>query len=441
MTTTRPPPRHRTGTDRTQHPRPPHRLPPHIARAIATGGGALTVVSTFLAWTWTAAFPGDLTVYGYPGGLQVLVLVGGALTALFGLSSYGIKGLRWLTPAGADSAVRLAALGAFATAWFTVIAISRRASAASSTSNPAPTSPPSPPSSPWLGALALPYERPESPRRPRRQRYDQFRHNLATAGHRKAASPPPPPARETLPAYAEILIIAAVLALGLAVFTYGIDHRVRRTLHRLPHHRRLRLRGALTRPASSTASPRSPPSTATSPSSAPSSPPRPSPSPRPTTSTPTIGVNILIFATVALGLNIVVGLAGLLDLGYVAFLGVGAYAAALVSGSPSSASRRPVPLLGRRPHRRRRLHWSSASSSAPPPCDCAATTSPSSPSASERSSASPSTTSTAPPDPTSPTAPTASPRIPDLDIFGFDFGDHPRHRSASPSAASPTTSS
>ncbi len=52
----------------------------------------------------------------------------------------------------------------------------------------------------------------------------------------------------------------------------------------------------------------------------------------------TIGVNILIFATVALGLNIVVGLAGLLDLGYVAFLGVGAYAAALVSGSPPHPS-------------------------------------------------------------------------------------------------------
>jgi branched-chain amino acid transport system permease protein len=46
--------------------------------------------------------------------------------------------------------------------------------------------------------------------------------------------------------------------------------------------------------------------------------------------------DILIFATVALGLNIVVGLAGLLDLGYVAFLGVGAYTAALVSGAASS---------------------------------------------------------------------------------------------------------
>lgn len=74
-------------------------MPENLGRALATGGGVLTVVSTFLAWTWTDAFPGDLTVYGYPGGLQVLVLIAGALTALFGLASYGTKGLRWLTPA------------------------------------------------------------------------------------------------------------------------------------------------------------------------------------------------------------------------------------------------------------------------------------------------------------------------------------------------------
>ena len=53
-------------------------LPESIGRALATGGGVLAVVSTFLAWTWTEAFPGNLTVYGYPGGLQVLVLIGGA---------------------------------------------------------------------------------------------------------------------------------------------------------------------------------------------------------------------------------------------------------------------------------------------------------------------------------------------------------------------------
>lgn len=72
-------------------------IPANLARALATGGSVLAVVSTFLAWTWTADFPGDLTFYGYPGGLQVLVLVGGALATLFCLASYGVRGLGWLT--------------------------------------------------------------------------------------------------------------------------------------------------------------------------------------------------------------------------------------------------------------------------------------------------------------------------------------------------------
>lgn len=45
----------------------------------------------------------------------------------------------------------------------------------------------------------------------------------------------------------------------------------------------------------------------------------------------TIMTNALIYATIALGLNIVVGLAGLLDLGYVAFFAVGAYSYALLN--------------------------------------------------------------------------------------------------------------
>ncbi len=45
-----------------------------------------------------------------------------------------------------------------------------------------------------------------------------------------------------------------------------------------------------------------------------------------------------IFATAAIGLNVVVGLAGLLDLGYIAFFGVGAYVAALTSGAGVSTS-------------------------------------------------------------------------------------------------------
>jgi branched-chain amino acid transport system permease protein len=46
-----------------------------------------------------------------------------------------------------------------------------------------------------------------------------------------------------------------------------------------------------------------------------------------------IATQVLIFAATAMGLNIVVGLAGLLDLGYVAFLGAGAYVAAMLSNS------------------------------------------------------------------------------------------------------------
>lgn len=46
-----------------------------------------------------------------------------------------------------------------------------------------------------------------------------------------------------------------------------------------------------------------------------------------------VAVQVLIFAATAVGLNIVVGLAGLLDLGYIAFLGAGAYVGAMLSRS------------------------------------------------------------------------------------------------------------
>ena len=45
----------------------------------------------------------------------------------------------------------------------------------------------------------------------------------------------------------------------------------------------------------------------------------------------TVAVNSLVYAILALGLNIVVGWAGLLDLGYIAFFGTGAYGYALFS--------------------------------------------------------------------------------------------------------------
>ncbi|MEV6382157.1 branched-chain amino acid ABC transporter permease [Streptomyces sp. NPDC051773] len=312
-------------------------IPETAGRALATGGGVLAVISTFLAWTWTSAFPGDLTYYGYPGGLQVLVLIGGALTALFGLASYGIKGLRWLVPAGADSSIKLAALGTFVTAWYTILAISVElgglvnlepggylAAAATLAA--------------LLGALALPFERPAPETAdPEDTAWEQF---LLGARNAHAvikacfATGTAAPARK-IPAYAEILIIVAAMALGLIVFTYGIGTEydelfvgflitagfaigalskaglVARVSAVTAKHRTVTMIGAFTAAAAF-------PFTQSDDQYA------------------TIGVYILIFATVALGLNIVVGLAGLLDLGYVAFLGVGAYTAAMVSGSPSS---------------------------------------------------------------------------------------------------------
>jgi branched-chain amino acid transport system permease protein len=50
----------------------------------------------------------------------------------------------------------------------------------------------------------------------------------------------------------------------------------------------------------------------------------------------TVAANIGVYAATAIGLNIVVGLAGLLDLGYVAFLGIGAFVAANFSGAAAS---------------------------------------------------------------------------------------------------------
>ncbi|HET9649571.1 MAG TPA: branched-chain amino acid ABC transporter permease [Microlunatus sp.] len=49
-----------------------------------------------------------------------------------------------------------------------------------------------------------------------------------------------------------------------------------------------------------------------------------------------IATQVMIFAATAMGLNIVVGLAGLLDLGYIAFLGSGAFVAAILSRSAFS---------------------------------------------------------------------------------------------------------
>src|SRR5207247_4631586 len=55
-------------------------------------------------------------------------------------------------------------------------------------------------------------------------------------------------------------------------------------------------------------------------------------------------VSMAIFAMMAIGLNIVVGYAGLLDLGYVAFYAIGAYAAAWLPSPHFAAFGIPLPV-------------------------------------------------------------------------------------------------
>ncbi|MGW1767464.1 branched-chain amino acid ABC transporter permease [Streptomyces sp. NPDC002073] len=272
------------------------------------GGSLATIASTYLAWTWTTDFPGDLTIYGSPAPLQMLTLVGALLTAAFALSALGTKGFGWLTPTGARKAVWLLALGTFATTLFTVVSIAVELGGVAHLEPGAYVAV----VASLVPALAA-YKLPDDTRK------------AAPAGK--------------LPSWAEILVITGAFAVGLYVVTFGIDTDdkepqlfiayliivlfattallksglVERFSEITARNRQVTIIGTM---AAAVAFPFIQQSGDTY---------------------TLIAVNILIFATVALGLNVVVGLAGLLDLGYVAFLGVGAYTAALVSGSTASA--------------------------------------------------------------------------------------------------------
>ncbi|MFE0652177.1 branched-chain amino acid ABC transporter permease [Streptomyces sp. NPDC059534] len=272
------------------------------------GGSLATVASAFLAWTWTSAFPGNLTIYGNPAPLQLLTLVGGLLTGLHALSALGVKGLGWLTPAGTRKALWILALGTFATTAFTTISIVVELGAVVDLE-------------PGAGVAVLV------------SAVSAVAAYLLPDDTRKAA-----PAK-ALPSWAEILVIVAVFAVGLFVVTFGIDTDDSEPqlfiayLILVGFSATALVKSGLTQRLSGiTARNRQVTITAAIVMAI------AFPFIQQSGDTYTlIAVNILIFATVALGLNIVVGLAGLLDLGYVAFLGVGAYTAALVSGATSSA--------------------------------------------------------------------------------------------------------
>lgn len=272
------------------------------------GGSLLTIISTFLAWTWTSEFPGDLTYYGSPAPIQFLSLVGALLTAAHALSALGVKGLRWLTPTGARKPVWILSLGTLAGTWFTVIAIAWVLGGFVHLEPGAYLA--------LIGSLV-----------PALAAY-----KLPDDSHKAAAA-------KKLPSWGEILIIIGAFAVGLYVVTFGIDTDDKEPQLFVTYliivgfaAFALLKSGLFDRLGLLTAKNRQVTLIGTAAAAI------TFPFIQQSGDTYTlIAVNILIFATVALGLNVVVGLAGLLDLGYVAFLGVGAYAAALVSGSTASA--------------------------------------------------------------------------------------------------------
>lgn len=174
-------------------------LPAPIARLATIAGAAIALVGTFLPWTWTTDFPGDLTVTGYPGGLQILTLTGAALTLLFALCGYGIRGLHWLTPGGTNSPVRLLALGTLGTTGYAMGAISYELGGAVNLEPGA-----------WvsgigaliaaLTALGLPSDDPLPQDQPQQGIWQRFRNSLTAPAATRAKTLPPGPKSSSSPA-------------------------------------------------------------------------------------------------------------------------------------------------------------------------------------------------------------------------------------------------
>ncbi|ROO83000.1 branched-chain amino acid transport system permease protein [Actinocorallia herbida] len=280
------------------------RLPFKTAAALAAAGAALVLGSTMLPWTWTSSFPGDLTVAFYPAGNQLITLVSAVLALLFAVAA--LSGPRFaVLPAGrAARALRGACFGVAACTLYGVAAIAWELGGVAN----------------WepgayvaavgsllalAGALALP------------------------------ADGEAVPIAWRLPAAVEIAAVLVLVFGGMLLLSYGLatEHTEQFLAFCLAAGFAVRAvkESGLPGPVKDMFTRR-----------------------RYATGVAalvaavgfalvqtgdaytSLAANILVFGAVALGLNIVVGLSGLLDLGYVAFLGVGAYVAALVSGSTYS---------------------------------------------------------------------------------------------------------
>ncbi|GAA1612967.1 branched-chain amino acid ABC transporter permease [Kribbella sancticallisti] len=269
---------------------------------LGLAGVALVIIGSFLSWSFDASILGDLSINLYPGSLQILAIILAVLALILLLAEKGPLQSRlgqWL-----DATLGLRALGIMLTVYMVLvlIAISVESDGLINVNPGGYVS--------LVGALLILVS---SRLLPLRQLHDL--------------------SRARLPGWFEILAIAlmmaavlfgAAYALGLTdawsfvlclVFIAGVIAALFRTGtmswfgHVAQRHKKVLTLAAFvvafffpfTQGGSD--------------------------------ANMSIATQVLIFAATAMGLNIVVGLAGLLDLGYIAFLGSGAYVAAMLSES------------------------------------------------------------------------------------------------------------
>ncbi|MFN8098233.1 MAG: branched-chain amino acid ABC transporter permease [Dermatophilaceae bacterium] len=262
-------------------------------------GSALLLISAFLSWSYDPKVMGDLTVYGNPAPVQYLAIILGAFGLLVGLVG---RRVMWVNSAAAAQGLGYGALG------FAGLVILSIALEAKGLINIDPGG--------WLalgGAILM-----------------------AAGAHLMPVRPHTDPLRAKPNTWVEILVIVGLLAIGLFTAAYALNIEDGGSLVVLlaaiaaiaamlsrsgffawlgvaaARNRQVLMLGAV---AVAFAFPFTQ---------------------HGSDANMSIATQVLIFATTALGLNIVVGLAGLLDLGYIAFLGAGAYVAAMLSGAASA---------------------------------------------------------------------------------------------------------
>ena len=269
---------------------------------IGAAGIALLVASAFLSWTYNPSLLDDLTVYGFPSPTQVLLLA---------LAAYAVIQLvlrlpradRWRRLFGRQSGLRRLSAGIIAFVVVVMLAIVVQDKARFAALDPGAWVALAGAVLLWAGARWLPAD----------QHVIQEHHRF--------------------PAVVEILIVVGFVAALLFGAAYGLDLQDGALLVVFlafvgalaagmsgggvfdwlsiifAHHRTVLLTASMVAammfPLTQNGSDANMP----------------------------IATNVLIFAATAMGLNIVVGLAGLLDLGYIAFLGAGAYVGAALSES------------------------------------------------------------------------------------------------------------